>query len=105
MLTANWSTRTTKNQVKVEQYCCRNNMDISGIPNSISGKILENTVISICRFWSGDRSEGYWGLSQTPLSRSSRGQENRVIIKFVDWKHSEALLRDKKRISSRVLII
>ena len=55
-----------KNQAKGEQYSHRNNMEISGIPNTIPDNDLENTVISICRLWSGDRSEGYRGLSQIP---------------------------------------
>ena len=39
-----------KNQAKVvEQYSCRNNMEISGIPSTIPDNLLENTVISICR--------------------------------------------------------
>ena len=29
------------------------------------------------------------------LSRNSREQDKRVIVKFVNWKHSEDLLRDK----------
>ena len=29
------------------------------------------------------------------LSRKSREQDKRVIVKFVNWKHSEDLLRDK----------
>ena len=38
-----------KNQAKVEQYSCRNNVEISGIPSTIPDNLLENTVISICR--------------------------------------------------------
>ena len=38
-----------KNQAKGEQYSCRNNVEISGIPNTISDNDLENTVWSICR--------------------------------------------------------
>ena len=41
------------------------------------------------------------GCHRLPLSRNSRGQDKRVIVKFVNWKHSEALLRDKKWISSK----
>ena len=38
-----------KDQTKGEQYSRRNNVEISGIPNSIPDKDLENTVISIFR--------------------------------------------------------
>ena len=41
------------------------------------------------------------GCHRLPISRNSRGQDKRVIVKFVNRKHSEALLRDKKRISSK----
>ena len=36
-----------KNQVKGEQYCRRNSVELSGIPNSICDEDLENTVINI----------------------------------------------------------
>ena len=38
------------------------------------------------------------------LSRNSRGHNKRVIVKFVNQKYAEALLKDKKRISSKTLI-
>ena len=36
-----------------------------------------------------------------PFSRNSRGQDKKVIAKFVNRKHSEVLPRDKKQISSK----
>ena len=46
MSTANSSARVylEKNQAKGEQYSRRNNVEISGIPNNIPDKDLENTV-------------------------------------------------------------
>ena len=38
-----------KNQVKGEQYCQRNNVELSGIMNSLCDADLENTVINICK--------------------------------------------------------
>ena len=38
-----------------------------------------------------------------PFSRNSRGQDKKVIAKFVNRKRSEVLLRDKKQISSNHL--
>ena len=38
-----------KNQVKGEQYSQRNNVELSGIPNSIPDEDLENMVINICK--------------------------------------------------------
>ena len=91
-----------KNQAKGEQYSRRNNVEIPGIPNSIPDNDLENTVISICRD-SGVEIDpkDIEGCHRLPLSRNSRGQDERVIVKFVNRKHSEALLKDKKRISSK----
>ena len=91
-----------KNQAKGEQYSHRNNMEISGIPNTIPDNDLENTVISICRDSEVEIDpKDIEGCHRIPLSRNSRGQDKRVIVKFVNRKHSEALLRDKKRISSK----
>ena len=38
-----------KNQAKGEQYSRRNNVELSGIPNSICDEDLENTIINICK--------------------------------------------------------
>ena len=91
-----------ENQVKVEQYSLKNNIEISGISNRIPDEDLENTIISICKD-SGVEIDpkDTEGCHRLPLSRTSRGKDKRVIVKFVNRKHSEALLRDKKRISSK----
>ena len=74
-----------KNQAKWEQYSCRKNVEISGIPNTIPDNDLENTVISICRD-SGVEIDpkDIEGCHRLPLSRNSRGQDKRVIVKFVN---------------------
>ena len=60
------------------------------------------TIISICKD-SGVEIDpkDTEGCHRLPLSRTSRGKDKRMIVKFVNRKHSEALLRDKKRISSK----
>ena len=87
-----------KNQVKGEQYSCRNNIEISGIPDRIPDEDLENTIISICKD-SGVEIDpkDTEGCRRLPLSRNIRGQDKRVIVKFGNWKHSEALLRDQTK--------
>ena len=60
-------------------------MEISRIPNNISDKDLENTVISNCKDSGVEIDPEDLSL---PLSRNSRGQDKRVIVKFVNWKHS-----------------
>ena len=42
-------TNLEKNQAKREQYSRRNNVELSGILNSICDEDLENTVINICK--------------------------------------------------------
>ena len=91
-----------KNQVEGEQYSHINNIEISGIPNRIPDEDLENKITSICKdSGAGINPKDIEGCHRLPLSRNSRGQDKRVIVKFVNRKHSEALLRYKKRISSK----
>ena len=93
-----------KNQAKAEQHSRRNNVEISGIPNTIPDNDLETTMISICRDFGVEiDSKDIESCHRLPLSRNSRGQDKRVIVKFVNRKHLEALLRYKKQISSKNL--
>ena len=81
-------------------------MEISGIPNSIPDKDLENTVTRISRDSGvGIDPKHIEGCYRLPLSRNSRGQDKRVIVKFVNRKHSEALLETKNGLVVRPLII
>ena len=91
-----------KNQAKVERDSRRNNVELSGIPNSICDEDLENTVINICKESGIDvDARDIEGCHRLPLSRNSRGHDKRVIVKFVNRKYAEALLKDKKRISGK----
>ena len=78
-----------KNQAKGEQYSRRNNVELSGIPNSISDEDLENTVINICKESGIDvNGRDIEGCHRLPLSRNSRGHDKRVIVKFVNQKYA-----------------
>ena len=72
-----------KNKVKGEQYSCRNNVGLSGMPSSIPDEDLENMVIKICKESGIDVEardiEGCHGL---PLSKNSRSHNKQVIVKF-----------------------
>ena len=72
-----------KNQTKSEQYSRRNNIELSSIPNDIpdSDLEIEPKDIEDCH--------------RLPISRYSRDSNKRVIVKFVNRKHPEALLRNK----------
>ena len=94
-------TELVKSQAKAEQYSRRNNVEISGIPHEILDNNLEGKVINICK--DADIEIGHIsikGCHQLPLSRNNSGGAERVIVKFVNRKHSEDMLRLKKIISS-----
>ena len=63
--------------------------------------ILEDKVIDICKD-AGIEVEhmDIEGCHRLPLSRNNTGGTKRVIVKFVNRKHSEDVLRLKKVISS-----
>ena len=91
-----------KKQAKWKQYSRRNNVELSGIPNSIYDEDLENTVINIYKKSGIDVDvRDIEGCHRLPLSRNSRGHDKRVIVKYVNWKYAEAMLKDKKRISGK----
>ena len=91
-----------KNQAKGEQYSQRSNVELSGIPNSICDEDLENTVINISKESRINMdTRDIEGCHRLPLSRNSTGHDKKVIVKFVNRKYAEALLKDKKRISGK----
>ena len=91
-----------KNQAKGEQYSRRNDVEFSGITNSICDENLKNTLINICKESGIDaNARDIEGCHRLPLSRNSRGHDKRVTVKFVNWEYAEALLKDKKRINGK----
>ena len=91
-----------KSQAKTEQYSRRNNVEISGIPHEILDNNLEDKVIDICK--DAGIEIGHMdieGCHRLPLSRNNAAGTKRFIVKFVNRKHSEDVLRLKKIISSR----
>ena len=95
-------TELEKSQAKAEQYSRRNNVEISGIPHEILDNNLEDKVIDIYK--DAGIEIGHMdieGCHRLPLSRNNAGGTKRVIVKFVNRKHSEDVLRLKKIISSR----
>ena len=91
-----------KKQAKSEQYSRRNNVEFSNIPNDIPDNQLEDKVIKICRESGVEVNQNdIEGCHRLPASRYSRSDNKRVIVKFLNRKHSESLLFKKKSISSR----
>ena len=62
---------------------------------------LEDKVIDICKDAGIELHMDIEGCHRWPLSRNNAGGTKRVIVKFVNRKHSEDVLRLMKIISSR----
>ena len=88
-----------KQRSKSEQHNRPNNVRISGISNEVSDQNLEETVIRICKD-SGIHvnSLDIEVCHRLPLGRNATNTNKRVIVKFVNRKHSEAMIQRKKDI-------
>ena len=72
------------------------------LPNDIPEDNLEKVVIDI--YHDSDveiEPKDIEGCHCLPVSRCSRNSNKRVIVKFVNRKHPEAMLRNKKSISNK----
>ena len=86
-----------KTQAKCEQYSRRNSIEFSGIPNDILEYNLEKVAIDICHDSGLEiKRRDIEGCDRLPASRFSGDSNKRVIVKFLNRKHPEALLRNKK---------
>ena len=87
---------------KNEQYGRRNNVEISGISNPIPDQDLEENIVKICKDLDINISRmDIEGCHRLPLGRSTNNTTKRVIVKFVNRKHSEVMLQRKKDINSK----
>ena len=85
-----------------EQYSHHNKIELSGIPNDIPEDNLCKAVINICHnFGLEIDPKDIDGCHHLLFSRYIWDPNKRVIIKFINRKHSEALLWNKKSISSK----
>ena len=72
-------------------------MELSGIPNVIPEDNLEKVVTDICHNSDVEiEPKDIEGCHRLPVSRYSRNSNKRVIVKFVNRKDPEAMLRNKK---------
>ena len=79
---------------KNEQYGRRNNVEISGISNDIADQDLEESIIKIyldINILYVDNE----GCHRLPLGKNTTNTTKRVIAKFVNRKHSEAMFQQK----------
>ena len=86
----------------MKQYSRRNNVEISGISDEVPDENLEGKVIDICK-GAGIDSKHYYveACHRLSLGRVNTSSSKRVIVKFLNRKYSEAMLRFKKSINSR----
>ena len=94
-------TELEKQQSKVKQYSRRNNVEISDISNEVSDESLEKKVIDICKE-SGIHLNPYdiVACHRLPPGCVNKSNCKHVIVKFINRKHSEAMLHLKKSINS-----
>ena len=95
-------TELEKQQVITWQYSRRNNVELSGISNEISDEDLEKKVIDIWKE-SGINLNPYdiEVCHRIPSRCVNTSNSKRMIVKFVNRKHSEAMLRLRRSINSR----
>ena len=87
---------------KNEQYGRRNNVEISEISNQIPDQDLEENVVKICKDLDINISPmDIEDCLRLPLRRNSTNTTKRVIVKFVNQKHFEVMLQQKKGINSK----
>ena len=77
-------------------------VEISGNSNQIPDQDLEENVVKICKDSDINISPmDIGGWHRLPLGRNSTNTTKRVIVKFVNRKHSQAMLQRKKDINSK----
>ena len=91
-------TEPEEEQVKMEQYRRRNNVEISGISNEVSDENLEGKVVETGIDFKWFDIEGCHRLPPGCINTSNSKPE---IVRIVNRKHSEAMLRLKESIYSR----
>ena len=83
----------------VEQYDRRNNMEINGIPNSISDDNLESTVINVL---SKATNVHVTADDIEACHRIGKSKENskKTIVRFINRKHFKCALVNRKKLKS-----
>ena len=83
-----------KQQSKSEQYNRRNNVEISGISNECVIRIWKDSGIDV-------NSLDIEGCHRLPLGRNATNTTKRMVAKFLNRKHSAAILQRKKDINKK----
>ena len=89
---------------EVQQYVRRNNIEICGIPDEITTDKLEDTVISIAKAANVVIRKGDIEACHRLFKKPSQVGPKKTIVRFVNRKMCEALLRKNKSFSQRTTI-
>ena len=84
--------------IDLQQYIRRNNVEICGIPESVENKNLEKTVVKIAEIIGVDIKSNDIEACHRLVKRRNEGGPKRTIVRFVNRKNCESLLRNKKKL-------
>ena len=91
-----------KSQAKSEQYSRLNNIELSGVPKDIPEYNLEKVVIEICHDSDLEiEPKQIERCHRLPASRYIRDSNKRIIVKLINIKYPEAMLRNRKSINNK----
>ena len=85
--------------IDLQQYVRRNNVEICGIPDSVENKNLEKTVVKIAEIIGVDVKSNDIEACHRLAKRRNEGGPKRTIVRFVNRKNCESLLRNKKKLN------
>lgn len=82
--------------VKLQQYDRRNNVEVAGIPKEVSDENLESKVLELFNLLKVEVSEA--DIEACHWLRKKPGEKGpaRTIVRFVNRKHAEVLVRCNK---------
>ena len=84
------------NQNKLEQYGRRNNIEVSGIPDSVEDNCLEEKIISV--FTSIDVKSN--DIEACHRFGKSRNSSKKIIVRFINRKFAKQALYNWKKLKS-----
>ena len=89
-----------KDVIDVQQYIRRNNVEICGIPNSVSDKDLEAKVIDLAASIDVSISKSNIEACHRLPNKKDDGTAKRTIVRFVNRKFCELLHANKKKLKN-----
>ena len=88
-----------KDLARIDQYGRRQNVEIAGIPNTVSDKALEKEVIKILHHIGMYWIDSYSIVACHRIGGKDRSGSKNVIVRFLHRKDSEATIKRKREFS------